>query len=148
MIYKSDPEIPADYLTRHPVKHSKYVQDNLAEQYVNLLTSNSVPKATSLQEVEKVTNEDKILQCLRASIKLNQWENERLQAFKSVKDEIAVASQGCILRGSKLVIPEILRQRAIDLAHETHQGLTKTKTLIREKIWFPDRHRQTCQEYY
>ncbi len=31
-----------------------------------------------------------------------------------------------------------LQQRAIDIAHETHLGLTKTKALIREKIWFPN----------
>ncbi len=28
-------------------------------------------------------------------------------------------------------------QRAIDIAHETHSGIEKTKSLIREKIWFP-----------
>ena len=49
-----------------------------------------------------------------------------------------MTSQGIILRGSRIVLPESLQQRAIDLAHETHPGLTKTKALIREKIWFPD----------
>ena len=49
-----------------------------------------------------------------------------------------MTSQGIILRGSRIVLPETLKQRAVDLAHETHQGLTKTKALIREKIWFPD----------
>ena len=35
-------------------------------------------------------------------------------------------------------MPKSLQQRAIDIAHETHLGLTKTKALIREKIWFPN----------
>ena len=35
-------------------------------------------------------------------------------------------------------MPKSLQQRAIDIAHETHPGLTKTKALIREKIWFPN----------
>ena len=34
------------------------------------------------------------------------------------------------------VIPTALQQRAIDLAHETHLEIEKTKSLIREKIWF------------
>ncbi len=35
-------------------------------------------------------------------------------------------------------MPKPLQQRAIDIAHETHLGITKTKALIREKIWFPN----------
>ena len=30
-----------------------------------------------------------------------------------------------------------MRNRAITLAHESHQGIDKTKALIREKIWYP-----------
>ena len=30
-----------------------------------------------------------------------------------------------------------MRQRALALAHEGHQGIVKTKQLLREKIWFP-----------
>ena len=138
VIYRAGADNPADYLSRHPVKHSKHTQEKLAEQYVNFIALNSVPKAMSLQEIVEATNEDKTLQCLRASLKLNRWDNERLMGFKSVKDEISVTSQGIILRGSRIVLPESLQQRAIDLAHETHPGLTKTKALIREKIWFPD----------
>ena len=29
-----------------------------------------------------------------------------------------------------------MQQKAIDIAHESHQGLSKTKALLREKIWF------------
>ena len=41
------------------------------------------------------------------------------------------------MRGSRIVIPRSLQHRAISIAHEGHQGLVKTKQLIREKIWFP-----------
>ena len=34
-------------------------------------------------------------------------------------------------------MPSFLRLRAINLAHEGHQGLAKTKQLIREKLWLP-----------
>ena len=55
-----------------------------------------------------------------------------------MKDELTVTTNGIILHGSKIVIQESLQQRAIDIAHETHPGLSKTKALIREKIWFPN----------
>ena len=42
-----------------------------------------------------------------------------------------------ILRGTRIVIPSGLRKRAMELAHEGHQGLVKTKQLIRETVWFP-----------
>ena len=30
-----------------------------------------------------------------------------------------------------------MQERAVALAHEGHQGITKTKTLLCEKVWFP-----------
>lgn len=31
-----------------------------------------------------------------------------------------------------------LQQRVMQLAHEGHQGIAKTKSLLREKVWFPN----------
>ena len=42
-----------------------------------------------------------------------------------------------VLRGHRIVIPETLREKVIDIAHEGHMGMVKTKALIREKVWFP-----------
>ena len=42
----------------------------------------------------------------------------------------------CILKGTRIVMPTSLQQRVIDLAHEGHQGIVKTKKLLREKVWF------------
>ena len=49
-----------------------------------------------------------------------------------------MTTKGVVLRGTRIVIPQSLQQRAINLAHESHLGLTKTKALLREKIWFPN----------
>ena len=35
------------------------------------------------------------------------------------------------------MVPSKLRERAIELAYVGHQGIVKTKRLIREKVWFP-----------
>ncbi len=61
-----------------------------------------------------------------------------LQAFYKIRDELSVSDgHGLLLRAHRLVLPSTLRQRALHIAHEGHQGLTKTKQLLREKIWFP-----------
>ncbi len=44
--------------------------------------------------------------------------------------------RGCHLCQSRLVLPAMLHVRAVELTHEWHQGLTKTKTLLRSKVCF------------
>ena len=35
------------------------------------------------------------------------------------------------------MIPASLQRQVLELAHEGHQGVNKTKSLLREKVWFP-----------
>ena len=59
------------------------------------------------------------------------------KTVQSRKKELSSTTDGVILRGTRIVIPSSLQQRAIDIAHETHLGIEKTKSLTREKLWFP-----------
>ena len=59
------------------------------------------------------------------------------RAFEKVKEALTLcSSSGVILRHRQIVVPEILHQTVIDLAHEGYQGIEKTKSLLREKVWF------------
>ena len=58
-------------------------------------------------------------------------------SHRAIKEELSIGAQNIILRGTRIVIPLSLRQKAIDIAHESHQGMSKTKAMIREKVWFP-----------
>ena len=40
------------------------------------------------------------------------------------------------MRGNRLVLPKNTQERAIKIAHEGHQGVSKTKSLLRTKVWF------------
>ena len=61
-----------------------------------------------------------------------------LRAFAKIQQELSLTPEvDLVLRGNRLVIPRSLRKRVVQLAHEGHQGLIKTKTLLREKVWFP-----------
>uniref|UniRef100_A0A5S6QLM8 RNA-directed DNA polymerase n=1 Tax=Trichuris muris TaxID=70415 RepID=A0A5S6QLM8_TRIMR len=45
---------------------------------------------------------------------------------------------GCIIRGTgRLVIPEALQASIIALAHESHQGIVRTKARLRRLFWWP-----------
>jgi hypothetical protein len=65
-------------------------------------------------------------------------EMEELAVLRSVKDELTVHKDTVLLRNDKLVIPKTFRNRAIKLGHEGHQGIVKTKSYIRSKVWFPN----------
>ena len=36
-----------------------------------------------------------------------------------------------------IVIPRTLTQRVLEIAHNQHQGISKTKARLREKVWWP-----------
>ena len=61
-----------------------------------------------------------------------------MKACEKIKTELTLNEHdGIILRGSRIVLPESLRLKAIQIAHAGHQGLVKTKQLLREKVWYP-----------
>ena len=49
---------------------------------------------------------------------------------------------GILRRGERLIIPESLQSRVIQLAHEGHFGMTMMKRRLRQYYWWPsmDRH--------
>ena len=146
---------PADYISRHPLQDQPLRERKIAEEYVALLTTSAVPVAMTLAEIQNATLADSTLQKLAELIRSQQWHSvlnndlppsnsaksidlQDLKAFHKIRHELTVTTKNdTILRGSRIVMPASLRHRALQLAHEGHQGLIKTKQLLREKIWFP-----------
>ena len=113
----------------------------MAEDYVNFLSSHAVPRAMTLVELQEATKADKTLQHLVQVIRAGDWskiDKTQLKQFARVKEDLTVTDKAdLILCGNCIVIPTVLQQRAVEIAHEGHQGIVKTKTLLREKVWFP-----------
>ena len=72
-----------------------------------------------------------------------------LVAYSKVRDELCIVDR-IILRGHRIavprslcdkvvqiVLPQVLQSKAVQIAHEGHQGEVKTKSLLRTKVWFP-----------
>ena len=59
-----------------------------------------------------------------------------LKPYKRVKDELC-ANNGVILRGSRIVMLSTLWQATLSNAHEGHQGIVRTKQMVRENVWWP-----------
>ena len=57
----------------------------------------------------------------------------------SCADELTYnSSEDILLKNTRLVIPTTLQEGATQLAHVGHQGIEKTKSLLQEKIWYPN----------
>ena len=116
----------------------------MADEYVNFIITNAIPKAITLEEVEKATLEDTTLQRVKKLTRdgrlpnMQKSDDSSFRSFFNIHNELTIApNKKVLMRGTRIVMPTILQDRAVNLAHEGHQGITKSKSLLREKIWFP-----------
>ena len=85
--------------------------------------------------MQKATDEDPTLLALKGCIHQGRIDTkaENLQAYKHVFSELAVVD-GIVVREDRIVVPETLRQRMVEIAHEGHQGQVR---MLRAHVWFP-----------
>ena len=145
--YRPGSTNPSDYLSRHPVTKCNNNQPSLSDDHVRFVAQNAVPIAMDIQTIRKAVQQDPTQQKLIEILQQNTWNSfandqnidiNDLRAYEKVRNELSLTPEvDLIVRGSRLVIPKSLREQIIRLAHEGHQGLVKTKKLLREKVWFP-----------
>ena len=150
VIHTKGQDNPSDFLSRHPIQDTT-MHNNNAEDYVNFLSQQSVPKAMTLSEIATATCNDATLQRVISNIRDTNWQDiydktrtlpeninrAELLQFHKIRQELTVTDSNIVLRNTRIVLPNSLRTQAINIAHEGHQGLVKTKKLLRTKIWFP-----------
>nr|CAI5855726.1 unnamed protein product [Callosobruchus analis] len=60
-----------------------------------------------------------------------------LKPYYVKRNELS-CEQNCLLKGTKVVIPEALRSHILELIHEDHIGIVRTKMLARSTLWWPN----------
>ena len=60
-----------------------------------------------------------------------------LKPYSTLRDELS-NFDGIVLRKNRIVVPQSLRKKILKLAHETHQGVVKTKQSLRTRFFFSD----------
>ena len=136
----------ADYMSRHPCKQTLVCSlSDIAEENVNYIAENAVPKALTLSKISDETCKDDILQHVieavtsGRNITKDKYNDSTIDTFIRRQNELTVHKDGdnCVLLvENRLVIPKSLQKAVIELAHEGHQGIVRTKQLLREKVWF------------
>ena len=118
---------PADILSQLPLENQLFQERNIAEEYINYITINAVPKTFTLEEIASVAKADPILQQVQCCLNGAEWPDVAdLKPYKWVKDELC-ANSGVILRGSRIVMLSTLWQGTLSNTHEGHQGIVRTK---------------------
>ena len=134
----------ADYYSRSPSKNntgiSTFLEELRTENYINAIVAEALPAAITLEQVERATAFDKELQELKDWIRASPRPKLplNLHQYKHVQDDLSCTNNDVILRGSTVLIPSSMRSQVLDLAHGGHQGIARTKSLIRSRVWFPD----------
>ncbi|XP_060100949.1 uncharacterized protein K02A2.6-like, partial [Heteronotia binoei] len=91
------------------------------------------------EEVARATGRDRILARVRDWVGRG-WPagkvEDAFRPFTSRKDELST-HKGCILWGSRVVVPPPLRRQVLEDLHETHPGIVRMKALARSYVWWP-----------
>ena len=95
------------------------------------------PPLIKIHEIESASAEDEELQAVRNCLAhaSGNWEKGP-RSFVMVRNELTFIGQ-VILRGTRIVIPKVLRSRVLELAHSGHQGIVKMKKRLRSQLWWP-----------
>ncbi|XP_035901959.1 uncharacterized protein K02A2.6 isoform X2 [Anopheles stephensi] len=137
VIYRSGKTNIADPLSRLAITEvvDGKTFDECGEEYVSWIVSNASPVALSLKEIEQASEADEIIQAVRQGLEKDVW-SEDTSSFKTFSTELCFADK-ILLRGTRIVIPNLLRERTLHLAHEGHPGMTIMKQRLRAKVWWP-----------
>jgi transposase InsO family protein len=143
--YRPGANNPADYASRHPIGSSvsNIDEGQNVDTYIAYIAHNAVPKAMTLSEIEHATAQDPLLQATMEAMRTGHWYKPppgvsiaELSRFERIKTELT-CTDTLLLKSNRIVVPANLQERSVDIAHEGHLGIVKTKGLLREKVWFP-----------
>ena len=135
--HKAGVENSADGLSRLPLhtEISSYIPEDI-EMIFNVMENSFV----NVNDVKRETLTDECLMKVYEFC-LNGWPDEcvqeELRPFKNKKLKLSL-EDGCILWGTRVVIPKTLQNKVLSMLHDTHIGASKMKSLARSWYWWPN----------
>ncbi|XP_055615315.1 uncharacterized protein K02A2.6-like [Toxorhynchites rutilus septentrionalis] len=92
--------------------------------------------AIDVQLLEERSSADATLGAVKQCLHTGNWDIQLVKPFTPFKNELGFIGD-LVVRGNKLVVPDCLRQRMLDLAHEGHPGESVMKRRLRDRVWWP-----------
>ncbi|KAL5473647.1 hypothetical protein EMCRGX_G028155 [Ephydatia muelleri] len=129
----------ADGLSRLPLKGEEPGDVPLPGDTILMMESlsnaDSVVTATTIRSW---TDKDIVLSLVRRMV-LHGWQpqaSDEFRPYEQRKLELSVQN-GCVLWGSRVVVPPQGRQHVLEMLHEGHPGISRMKSLARGIVWWP-----------
>ena len=126
----------ADGLNRRPLAKKTLPVPVLGKQFFSLSSVNETPVNASI--IAQLITRDPVLSKVVNFVKTG-WPHDVDNEFAPCmrrKRELSV-EQGCLLRGSRVVIPAPGRETLLDELHECHPGIVRMKASARSFVWRP-----------
>ena len=125
----------ADMLSRLPVDGPETADSD--EQFILKTTVDTLP--VTAKQISLITQRcpvlSKVFQCCLSGWPHVEMEDE-LEPFYRRRYELSL-EDGCVLWGSRVVVPEKYRVRILEELHECHPGMCRMKALAQSYVWWP-----------
>ena len=93
----------------------------------------------SAAQVRELTGRDPLLSKVRRLV-MQGWtteeSGEQMKPYTDRRGELSV-EDGCILWGTRVVVPPQALSRVLDELHEGHPGMGRMKSFARSYVWWP-----------
>lgn len=133
----------ADTLSRAPLKDGVTDGDDLMEKtniYVDSVMEHLPASEAYLSELRKQLSADSVCAEVMKYCSEGWPDRSRLDVLvRPYWTERAVLSthNGLLLRGTRLIIPSVMRNRVLEKIHEGHQGIVKCRERAKQSVWWP-----------
>jgi hypothetical protein len=126
---------PADALSRLP--RQKTVVD-----VCNVSCNSLVGLPLTFEAVAQASAQDPVLSKILSVVHKgwphhNLFKNDpALAPYFKIRDSLSIV-KFCLMFCNRVVIPEVLRSQVLELMHQGHPGIVRTKLLARSHVWWP-----------
>ncbi|MCY3927858.1 MAG: DDE-type integrase/transposase/recombinase [Acidobacteria bacterium] len=110
----------------------------MPEELVFLMETLKIFPVT-IKQMKRWTDRNPVMASVRRFVKQG-WPKSVKSEFHphhSRKLELSI-QDGCLLWGSRIIVPKLGREQLLSLLHEGHPGISKMKGLARSYVWWPN----------
>ena len=126
----------ADALSRLPIDAEP---EDVTMPCVSVNMVELVNAPVTEEEVKKETQTDQLMSKVMKHVR-DGWppecKEEQVRPYWLRRAELSVEGE-CLLWGSRVIIPSMLRETVLTQLHEVHPGINRMKALARSFVWWP-----------